>query len=120
APEPRAQRLFDPALGGGSLLDIGIYPVFMAQSILGEPAEVHAFITPYESGVDEQCAMTLKFANGALAVLSSTFAVDTPVEAMIAGTEGRLVMRNRFHNAMATVELVTGREKPLLIEVPRE
>ena len=64
APDPRPQRLYDPALGGGSLLDIGIYPVFLAQSILGKPTHVHAFITPYESGVDEQCVMTLKFAGG--------------------------------------------------------
>lgn len=120
APEPKAQRLYDPVLGGGSLLDIGIYPVFLAQSILGKPTQVHAFITPYESGVDEQCAMTMKFAGGALAVLSSTFAVETPVEAMIAGTEGRIVMRNRFHNAMGTIELVIGRQDPLPIEVLRE
>ncbi|HEU5147562.1 MAG TPA: Gfo/Idh/MocA family oxidoreductase [Chryseosolibacter sp.] len=120
APEPRAQRLYDPILGGGSLLDIGIYPIFMAQSILGKPTHVHAFITAYESGVDEQCVMTMKFAGGALAVLSSTFAVDTPVEAMIAGTEGRIVMRNRFHNAMGTVEVVIGRSEPRIIEVHRE
>lgn len=120
APEPRAQRLYDPALGGGSLLDIGIYPVFMAQSVLGKPTQVHAFITPYESGVDEQCVITMKFAGGALAVLSSTFAVDTPVEAMIAGTEGRIVMRNRFHNALATVEVVAGGDIFKTIEVHRE
>lgn len=120
APEPRAQRLFDPMLGGGSLLDIGIYPVFLAQSILGKPTQVQAFITPYESGVDEQCAMIMKFAGGALAVLSSTFAVETPVEAVIAGTEGRIVMRNRFHNAVGTVELVIGRQAPAVVEVHRE
>ena len=120
APEPKAQRLFDPALGGGSLLDIGIYPVFMAQSFLGKPTLVHAFITPYESGVDEQCAITMKFAGGALAVLSSTFAVETGVEALIAGTEGRIVMRNRFHNAVGTVELVMGRGDAEEIDVRRE
>lgn len=120
APEPKAQRLFDPLLGGGSLLDIGIYPVFLAQSILGKPTHVHAFITPYESGVDEQCAMTMKFAGGALAVLSSTFAADTPVEAMIAGTLGRIVMRNRFHNARCSIELIIGNKEPQPIDVFRE
>ena len=120
APEPKAQRLFDPRLGGGSLLDVGIYPVFLAQSVLGKPTQVHAFISPYESGVDEQCAMTLKFAGGALAVLSSTFAVETPVEAVIAGTAGRIVMRNRFHNASATIELVIGRGEAQTIDVHRE
>lgn len=120
APEPKAQRLFDPVLGGGSLLDVGIYPVFLAQSILGKPTQVHAFITPYESGVDEQCAMTMKFAGGALAVLSSSFAADTPVEAMIAGTEGRIVMHTRFHNPTATVELVIGKDAPVMLDIPRE
>lgn len=120
APEPKPARLFDPLLGGGSLLDIGIYPVFLAQSILGKPTQVHAFITPYDSGVDEQCVMTMKFAGGALAVLSSTFAVDTPVEAVIAGTEGRIVMRDRFHNAVATVELVVGKTEPQAIDIHRE
>ena len=120
APEPKAQRLYDPMLGGGSLLDIGIYPIFLAQSILGRPTEIRALITPFETGVDEQCVMTMKFADGALAVLSSTFAAETPVEAMIAGTEGRVVMRDRFHNAMATVELVMGKEKPETIDVHRE
>ncbi len=120
APEPKAQRLYDPLLGGGSLLDIGIYPIFIAQTILGKPTHVHPFITPYETGVDEQCVMTMKFAGGALAVLSSTFAVETPVEAMIAGTAGRIVIRNRFHNAMGTVEVVMGREASRTIEVHRE
>ena len=120
APEPRAQRLYDPVLGGGSILDIGIYPVFLAQSILGKPTQVHAFITPYESGVDEQCVMSMKFAGGALAVLSSTFAVETPVEAVIAGTKGRIIMRNRFHNTLCKLELVIGKDAPQTVDVHRE
>jgi predicted dehydrogenase len=120
APEPKAQRLWDPALGGGSLLDIGLYPVFLAQTLLGKPAELHAMMTPFQSGVDEQCVITMKFRNNALAVLSSTFASDTPVEAMIAGTKGRIQMRNRFHNSIATIELVIGKEQPQSIDVHRE
>jgi predicted dehydrogenase len=120
APEPKAQRLYDPALGGGALLDIGIYPVFLAQSILGKPLEVQAMMTPYDTGVDEQCVMTLKFANGALAVLSSTFAVETPVEAMIAGTLGRIHMRDRFHNAAGTIERALGKDAAQPVEIERE
>lgn len=120
APTPAAQRLYDPLLGGGSLLDIGLYPVFLAQSLLGRPVDVHAMVSNFDTGVDEQCVMTLKFENGALAVLSSTFAAETPVEAMIAGTRGRIHMRNRFHNAMATMEVVTGRDQVKKIEVFRE
>jgi predicted dehydrogenase len=120
APEPLAQRLYDPALGGGSLLDIGIYPVFLAQALLGRPSEVQALMSAYPTEVDEQCVINMKFSNGALAVLSSTFAVDTPVEAMIAGTKGRIHMRNRFHNAIGTIELVRGKNEAQTIEVVRE
>jgi predicted dehydrogenase len=120
AATPTPQRLYDPALGGGSLLDIGIYPVFLAQTLLGKPTEIQAMISKYESGVDEQCVMTMKFNGGALAVLSSTFAVDTPVEAMIAGTEGRIQMKNRFHNAIGTVEMVSNRDEVKIINHERE
>lgn len=120
APVPMAQRLYDPVLGGGALLDIGLYPVFLAQSLLGEPVEVQAMITPFESGVDQQCIINLKFKEGVLASLVSTFAVDTPVEAMIAGTEGRLHLRNRFHNAIASIEFVKGRDALERIRVKKE
>lgn len=120
APEPIAQRLYDPALGGGALLDIGLYPVFLAQSILGEPIEVQALTSPFSSGVDQQIIINLKFRDGALATLCSTFAVDTPVNAMIAGTDGRIHMRNRFHNAIADIELVKDRQKPVTIKTKRE
>lgn len=120
AGDPPAQRLIDPRLGGGALLDIGIYPVFLAQSILGKPSEIHASMTPYSSGVDEQCVMTMKFPNGAVAALSSTLAADTPVEAVIAGTKGRILLKNRFHNAIAVIELAVGKDEPKAIDVFRE
>jgi predicted dehydrogenase len=106
AASPGPQRLHDPLLGGGSLLDIGIYPVFLAISLLGPPTEIRATMQPYPSGVDEQIAIVMKFQNGALANLSSTFAAATPVEATITGREGYIRMSNRFHNAMAIVEMV--------------
>lgn len=120
APEPKRQRLYDPDLGGGSLLDIGIYPIFLAQSILGRPDDVQAMITTFDTGMDEQCVITMKFKNNALAVLSSSFAVDTPVEAMIAGTLGRIQMRNRFHNALGTLEVASGYDSVKKIDVFRE
>jgi predicted dehydrogenase len=106
APLPTAQRLIDPGLGGGSLLDIGIYPVFLAVSLLGRPVDIKALMTSYSTGADEQCVVSMKFASGALAILSSTFASDTPTEAMIAGTEGRIQMRNRFHNPVGRLEII--------------
>jgi predicted dehydrogenase len=120
APSPLAQRLFDPELGGGSLLDIGIYPVFFALALLGKPVELNSIMTSYPSGVDEQIVVNMKFANGALAVLSSTFAADTPTEAVIAGTEGRIHMRNRFHNPVGDIEYVKGKDEVHQISVKRE
>lgn len=116
ATSPPAQRLFDLNLGGGSLLDIGIYPVFLAITLLGRPIEIKALTTSYSSGADEQCVVTMKFKSGALAVLSSTFASDTPTEALIAGTEGRIQMRNRFHNPVGHMEIVRTIDKTDHIE----
>jgi len=120
ATEPKPQRIYDPQLGGGALLDIGIYPVFLAVSLLGRPIEVKAVMTPYPTGVDEQIAITLKFPNDALAILSASFSTDTPVEATIMGTGGYLRMRDRFYNPVSTIEVVKDRTPPMPIETHRE
>jgi predicted dehydrogenase len=109
AEQPTPQRLDDPKLGGGALLDIGIYPVFMATSLLGRPDEIEAVMSPYPSGVDEQISAVLKFNQGALAITSATFAAFTPVEATMVGTEGYIRMTNRFHNSVANIELVNSK-----------
>ncbi len=119
APEPTPQRFFDPLLGGGALLDIGIYPVFLATSLLGRPTEISAQMNAYDSGVDKQITMNLRFNSGALAILSASFEVETPVEATIMGTHGYIRMKNRFHNASSTLEITVGRD-PLAIPVERE
>ena len=103
---PPSPRLYEPHLGGGALLDIGIYPVFLAISLLGRPVEVFATMKAFPSGVDQQIAVVLKFESGALANLSATFEAVTPVEATITGTEGCIRMTNRFHNLTANVDLI--------------
>ncbi len=118
--DPTPRRLYDPLLGGGSLLDIGIYPVFLAVSLLGKPTEVNAMMTPFPSGVDEQITMNLKFGGGELALLSSTFAADTPVEATVVGTKGYIRMSNRFHNPAGTMEIVKDKFTRIPVEVDRE
>jgi predicted dehydrogenase len=120
ASDPPAQRLYDPLLGGGSLLDVGIYPVFLAQSLLGKPEGVVASMIPYSTGVDEQCSMVLKHREGVLSTLSSSFAADTPVQAVIAGTLGRIEWRDRFHNASSRIYLALGKDEPQEVDVYRE
>ena len=83
-------RLFDPKLGGGALLDVGVYPVSLASYLLGTPTEVSSYAHLGTTGVDEQNALVLNHQSGALALLSSTIRAATPQEAVLMGTEGNI------------------------------
>ena len=107
---PTPPRLFDPALGGGSLLDIGIYNVWLVVSHMGRPDEVEASITPSPEGVDMQCAALFKYKNGAMAQLFSTLESNTGTDADICGTQGRARLTSRFYAPSANIELYPGRE----------
>ena len=98
-------RLFDPALGGGSLLDIGIYNVFMTMAVLGKPDAIEASMTPAATGVDEQIAVLFKYNNGTMAQLFSSFTTNLPIQAEINGTEGCITLTNRFYEPSATIQL---------------
>ncbi|MDB5005879.1 MAG: afr 2 [Mucilaginibacter sp.] len=102
--DPVPARLFDPALGGGTVLDIGIYNVFMAMSVLGKPDHIDAVMTPASTGVDEQCAILFRYNNGAMAQLFSTFSSNLATEADICGTEGRIRLTSKFYEPSATIE----------------
>jgi predicted dehydrogenase len=106
---PVPKRLFDPALGGGTMLDIGIYNVFMVLSILGRPDSIEASMTAASTGVDEQCAVLFKYADGALAQLFSSFTSDLATEADINGEKGRIRLTNRFYEPSTSIEFYPGR-----------
>lgn len=93
-----ASRLFDPALAGGSLLDIGIYPVFFSKFFLGEPTQVKAVGTLTDTGVDLTCNMALAYPDDATASLYSTLAATTDTTCTIYGTEGKLHLHHKFHH----------------------
>jgi len=101
---PVAPRLFDPKLGGGSLLDIGVYPIFHALDILGRPDEIEAVIIPTDQKVDSQCAMQFYYHNGALAQLFSTLTSNLSTGADIAGDHGRIRLTHRFHGPTTNLE----------------
>jgi predicted dehydrogenase len=103
-PQPPAQRIFDPTLGGGTLLDIGIYNVFLVQSFLGMPDQIQAFMTPAYSDVDEQLAVQFFYKDGALAQLLSSFSSNLSTDANIAGDKGRIRLTTRFYEPSATIE----------------
>ena len=81
-------RLFDPGLGGGALLDLGIYPVQLASLVLGEPDAVSAQGHVGETGVDEQVAAVLHHRGGALGVVKAATRIGMPCTGRIAGTDG--------------------------------
>ncbi len=99
------QRLFDPLLGGGTLLDIGIYNVFLALSVLGKPDDIEAAMTPAPTGVDEQVAVLFKYNNGAMAQLFSSFVTNLPIQAEINGNEGCITLTTRFYEPSTTIQL---------------
>jgi predicted dehydrogenase len=105
---PVSARLFDPALGGGTVMDIGIYNVFIALSVLGKPDAIEAVMSPSKTGVDEQCSVLFRYKNGAMAQLFSTFLSNLATEADISGTEGRVRLTTRFFEPSATIEFYKG------------
>ena len=86
-------RLFNPALGGGALLDIGIYVVSFAAMVLGsQPAQVAAAAHLGATGVDERTGIVLRYDSGAIANLSCAIRATTPHEARIVGSEGTIAI----------------------------
>ncbi|MEP3837031.1 MAG: Gfo/Idh/MocA family oxidoreductase [Algibacter sp.] len=97
-------RLFNKSLGGGSLLDIGIYPIFAALSTLGKPNTINAEATYFENGTDSSCTMLFDYGN-AKAILKSTLLEDTPTEAIFYCETGTIKINSQFH-APSTVTLI--------------
>ncbi len=105
---PVAPRLYDPALGGGALLDIGVYPVFLALDLLGKPDAIEAVMTPSLEGTDSQCAIQFQYNNGALAQLFCTLNSNLSTGADIAGEHGRIRLTHRFHGPTTNLEYYPG------------
>ena len=96
APDP-ASRLFAPELGGGALLDLGVYPVSFASMVLGTPSQVVSLIQPAFSGVDALTSMLLGHPDGSQAVLSCTSSAVSATRASIVGTEARIDIDDVFY-----------------------
>jgi len=96
-PKDRDSRLFAPELGGGALLDLGVYPVSFASMVLGTPDRIVALVDPAFTGVDGQTSMVFGYASGAQAVLSCTLSARSPMRAAIVGTDARIEIDDRFY-----------------------
>lgn len=105
-------RLFDPKLGGGSLLDIGIYPAFLALLILGKPDQIKAFASIGTTGVDEELGAILQYENGKMAHIHSTIRANTKTEAFIYGERGTIHIHTRWHEPNTSMTLLRNGERP--------
>ena len=90
-PDDSKHRILDPALGGGALLDLGIYPVSFAWDVFGKPSSITAIASRAKStGVDRQTAVLLGYEDGQQAVLHSALDTLGPNTAAVIGTSGRI------------------------------
>ncbi|MGC6431508.1 MAG: Gfo/Idh/MocA family protein [Jejuia sp.] len=109
-----SSRLFNKSLGGGSLLDIGIYPIFSALSTLGVPKTIEAEATFFENGADSSCTMTFRYEDAVTANLKSTLLEDTPTEAIFYCENGTIKIHGGwFSPSTVTLTPNDGKEETM-------
>jgi predicted dehydrogenase len=109
-------RLFDPALGGGALLDVGVYPVSLASMVFGEPERVSGLADIGETGVDEQSAAVLGYGGGRLAVIWTAVRTSTPHETTILGADGWIRIHSPSWRPTRLSVVRQGKEEELIEE----
>lgn len=116
-PYVATDRLFDMSLGGGAMLDLGVYVVSFAQMILGTPKSVLAQGSRLPSGADAEVGLLLDHGDGRRAILYCTLRGSTPGQARIFGSEGYLDILPRFHHPTEMIVRRTG-EPPRVVNLP--
>jgi predicted dehydrogenase len=97
APFIEEKRLYNEKLGGGSLLDVGIYPVFAALTSLGIPETIKTFADFSKTGTEESIAMIFKYKDGEMANLTSGFSSHSPIQTEYWCEKGYLILNPRWH-----------------------
>ena len=114
------ERLVDPALAGGALLDMGIYPLTLASIAFGDDiAHVVSRCVKSDRGVDAQDSILLEYADGKLATLTTSMICNLRNEAVIYGDKGHLVLPSFWH-AEEIQLFVDGEDAPRLYPCPAE
>jgi predicted dehydrogenase len=96
-PKDSHSRLYDPALGGGSLLDLGVYPISLAHRIFGKPSGIQASAVLMDGNIDESMGAIFEYSGGRQALLHSSIRSAGPVKAFILGDAGRIEMDKSFY-----------------------
>lgn len=110
-------RLFDPNLGGGSVLDIGIYPLFLATHLFGFPEQVTSLAIQAPTGTDMTTGMVLKHQKNRMSILASTFATSLETKAEIIGSEGTITLHRMFHMPTAISLTQNGKTKKITVKL---
>ena len=109
-PQDKTSRTYSKSLGGGSLLDIGIYPIFAALSNFGMPNTIEAHGTFFENKTDSSCNMVFHYDNHD-AHLESTFVANTPVEAIFTCEKATIKINRMFHIPTTVSITVDGKDE---------
>jgi predicted dehydrogenase len=113
-------RLFDPRLGGGALLDVGVYVVSLASMVFGAPpSRISSMAHLGQTGVDEQSAMILGYDQGQLAVLTAAVRTNTPQEVHLLGSEGQIRIHTPWWHP-TTLTLSVQDQQEQVIHLPFE
>jgi predicted dehydrogenase len=110
-------RIYNPALGGGALLDIGIYPISLASMVLGLPKKIKSQAHICPTGVDELDTVMFGYDNGASALLACSVRIHKPKEAFIVGDQGYIKIHDIFHQPDRLTLHIDG-EMPQDIHLP--
>jgi len=113
-----SDRLFDPAQGGGAMLDLGVYVVSFAQYFLGTPDRVHVSGSLAPTGVDAEAGLLLGYDDGRAAALLSSIKHYTPGAARIHGTAGWIDVQPRFHHPRTIVLTRHGHDPETITRPP--
>ncbi|MFI0430784.1 Gfo/Idh/MocA family protein [Mariniflexile sp. HMF6888] len=104
-------RLFNKAMGGGSLLDIGIYPIFATLSTLGLPKNIEASATFFKNATDSSSTMIFNYDNHVKAYLKSSFLEVLPTEAIFYCEKGTIKINTQFHAPTTVTIIADGKEE---------
>jgi len=117
--QDRDFRLFAPELGGGALLDLGVYPVSFASMVLGKPDRIVTLLDPAFTGVDGQTSMLFGYASGAQAVLTCTLFARSPTRGAIVGTDAWIEIDGDFY-APTSFDVISRTGERTRFEAPHE
>jgi len=118
-PYDETDRLFDPAQGGGALLDLGVYLVSIAEYFLGVPDRIEVTGSLAPTGVDWEVGLLLGYEDGRAATLLGSLRHHTPGVCRIFGTKGRIEIPPRFHHPDRIVLHRTGAEPEEIVRPPQ-